>query len=83
MLPDWVLVFEELFCKCFVNYRDVARGRGIFLGNRTAQDDFGADGFNEARRYVAWPAPVSSLGCGSARPSIRMPSFQLSPDMGA
>ena len=31
----------------------------------------------------AQPAPVSSFGPGSGRPAIRMPSFQLSPLMGA
>ena len=66
MLPDWVLVFEELFGKCFVNYRDAARGRSIVLGNRTPRMILAPMVSMKPGVTVAWPAPLSSLGEGNS-----------------
>ena len=84
MLPDRVLVFEEPLRKGFVDHRDLARRRGVVLGNGPAQHDLRADGFEESRHHARPAGAGVFLGAAApACPAMRMPSFQLSPVMGA
>ena len=52
VLPDRVLVFEESLCESFVDDGDLARGRGVVLGDGPAKHHFRAQGFEEARHHA-------------------------------